>query len=74
MLILNKHGATIFDPFKKEHPDLNWGIIAPGRTGSDDYEICSLRFKGTPYKYKRGSIVGWKELKGQAIIKEYREL
>ena len=74
MLILNKHGATIFEPFKKESPDLKWGIIAPVRRGSDDYEICSFRFKGEPSKYKRGAIVGWKKMKESVKIENYREL
>jgi hypothetical protein len=73
MLILNKHGATIFDPLKKESHDLNWGIIAP--YNKSEYEICSLRLPGVPsYSFKRGSIVGWKESEGKAIIKKYRAL
>lgn len=74
MIILNGKGATIFDIFKEEHPNLNWGIIAPFNKDSNDYEICSLELKDDPNKYKRGSIVGWEKSRDKVIIKEYREL
>lgn len=73
-LILNKHGATIFDPFREKFPDLNWGIIAPVKEFGSEYEICSLRLDDPMKTYKRGSIVGWKESNGKALIKQYRPL
>lgn len=72
VLILNKNRSTIYDSLKEIHRHLKWGIIAPNK---DKYEVCSHTFDITPYKrYKRGSIVGWKEIEGKVIIEHYKEL
>lgn len=70
MLILNKHGATIFDEFRKKSPNLNWGVVAPRK---NDYEACHLGLTaGKGKSYNRGSIVGWE--KDSSVITEYFQL
>jgi SAM-dependent methyltransferase len=74
VIILNKNGASIFDAFKELKPKLKWDIIAPVRSYGDEYELCNRRFRVEGKRYKRGALVGWKELNGEIIIEHYKEL